>query len=189
MTRTGLSIMCIAAGLASAAGAAAPSRATLQHVSWGKAGVSLEDYRADAQACAREAVNLDVADTAAAKALVAASRAIDTAYSGAWMYAPAAGVSFPGTINGGAGGVWGGGVGHDVEQVMHTYRVDAQFADIADRQYRTLDTCLTARGYHQFHLTADQEAQLRHLRRGSDARRAYLHSLGSDPEVLNRQAL
>jgi hypothetical protein len=120
---------------------------------------------------------------------VAASRAIDTAYSGAWMYAPAAGIggsSLSGTVG---GGLWGGGVGHDVEQVMHSYRVDEQFADIADLQYRTLDSCLTARGYRQFRLTADQEARLRHLRHGSDARRAYLHSLGSDAEIISRQAL
>jgi hypothetical protein len=76
-----------------------------------------------------------------------------------------------------------------VEQLLHAYRIDEQFHDIATLQYRTLDTCLSARGYRQFRLTADQEAQLRHPRRGSEARRAYLHSLGSDPEVLGRQAL
>jgi hypothetical protein len=75
------SIVCFAAGLATAAGAQAPSRSMLQHTSRGKAGVSLEDYRADASTCARAAVNLDVSGTEAAKTLVAASRAIDTAYS------------------------------------------------------------------------------------------------------------
>jgi hypothetical protein len=72
---------------------------------------------------------------------------------------------------------------------MHGYRVDQQFADIADLQYRSLDTCFAARGYRQFRLTAEQETRLRHLRRGSEQRRAYLHSLGSDPEILNRQAI
>jgi hypothetical protein len=181
----GLSIMCIAAGLATAAGAQAPTRSMLQHMSWGKAGVSYEDYRADAAACAREAVNLDISNTDAAKHMVAASRAIDAAYSGAWMYAPAAG----------AGGIWGGGlgiwagVGHDVQQVIHSYRVDQQFAAIADLQYRTLDTCLAGRGYQRFRLTAEQEARLHHLREGSVERRAYLHSLGSDARILNSQAL
>jgi hypothetical protein len=189
MMRFGLSIIAIA-GLAGAAGAQAPSRAMLHHTSWGKAGVSLDDYRADAQACAREAVNLDISNTDAAKALVTASRAIDTAYSSAWMYAPASSVSFPGPQpSSGGGGVWGGAIGHDVQQIEHRYRVDEQFADIAGLQYRTLDTCLTARGYHQFRLTAEQEARLAHLRHGSDERRFYLHSLGSDPEVLSRQAL
>jgi hypothetical protein len=185
MTRTGFSVICIAAGLATAAGARAPSRAVLQQTSWGKAGVSLADYRADAADCAREAVNLDISNTAAAKHMVAASRAIDTAYSGAWMYAPAAGGV--GMWSGGVG-IWSG-VGHDVQQVIHAYRVDQQFAEIADLQYRTLDTCLAGRGYHRFRLTADQEARLHRLREGSAERRAYLHSLGSDPEVLSRQAL
>jgi hypothetical protein len=187
MKRIGFSIMCIAAGLATAAGAQAPSRSQLHHMSWGKAGVSLEDYRADAAACAREAVNLDISNTDAAKTLVTASRAIDTAYSSAWMYAPAASISFPGVGSSGSGGMWGGG--HDVQQVIHAYRIDEQFADIADLQYRTLDTCLAGRGYHQFRLTADQEARLHHLRKGSAERRAYLHSLGSDPEILSSQAL
>ena len=178
MTRTGVSLICIAAGLATAAAAEAPSRAALRHLSWGKAGVTLEDYRADASACAHEAANLDIANTSAAKSLVAASRAIDTAYSNAWMYWPARG-----------GGLIAGSIGHDIQQVMHAYRVDQQFADISDLQYRTLDTCLTARGYRRFRLSADQEAQLGHLRRGSEARRAYLHSLGSDPQILSRQAL
>ena len=189
MKRMGLSIMCIAAGLATAAGAQPPSRSALHHMSWGKAGVSLEDYRADAADCAREAVNLDISNTDAAKTLVAASRAIDTAYSSAWMYAPAASISFPGVGSSGSGGMWGGGGGHDVQQLIHAYRIDEQFAGIADLQYRTLDTCLAGRGYHQFRLTADQEARLHHLRRGSAERRAYLHSLGSDPEVVARQAL
>jgi len=99
------------------------------------------------------------------------------------MYAPARGVS------GFGGGIAGGSVGHDVQRVIHSYRVDEQFADIADLQYRTLDTCLAGRGYHQFRLTADQEARLHHLREGSAERRAYLHSLGSNPEVLSQQAL
>jgi len=190
MRESGLSIICLAVCLASAAGAQAPTRAMLHHISWGKAGVSLEDYRADAAACAREAVNLDLSNTDAAKALVTASRAIDTAYSGAWMYAPASSVSVPAPQPSGVGGgIWGGGIGHDIQQIVHRYRVDEQFADIAGIQYRTLNACLIARGYHRFRLTAEQEARLAHLRRGSEERRAYLHSLGSDPEVLGRQAV
>ena len=38
-------------------------------------------------------------------------------------------------------------------------------------------------------LTAEQRATLKHLRRGSDARRAFLYGIASDREVLQRQAL
>src|SRR4030095_8636542 len=42
-------------------------------VTWGKAGVSFDQYRADSIACASEAVNLDVSNTVAAQRLGAAS--------------------------------------------------------------------------------------------------------------------
>jgi hypothetical protein len=180
----GFSVICIVAGLATAAGAQAPSRAALQQASWGKAGVSLEDYRADAAACEREAVNLDISNMGAARTRVAASRAINAVFAGEWMYAPAASASGVG------GGMFDrGGIGHDIQQVVHTYRVDEQLAEIAGLQYRVLQACLAGRGYRQFRLRADQAARLHRLRHGSAARRAYLHSLGSDPEIVSRQAL
>lgn len=39
-------------------------------VSWGKAGASFEDYRADSQECARLGANSDMTDTEAAKTII-----------------------------------------------------------------------------------------------------------------------
>jgi hypothetical protein len=47
--------------------------------------------------------------------------------------------------------------------------------------------CLASRGYIEFSLTKEQRAQLSRLEQGSEARRQYLFSLGTDPDVLSRQ--
>ena len=52
-----------------------------------------------------------------------------------------------------------------------------------------LEDCLTMRGYVKFELTDEQDRHLDRLEAGSDARRAYLHSLASDPDILMAQAV
>jgi hypothetical protein len=174
----------IVAALATAATAAAAAeapRAAARNVSWGKAGISLDQYRTDAAECVHQAVSLDLSGTDAARMLVRASRELDHLADTAWMESPAF-ATVPSTG-------FGGGAGIRWQQAIDKYRPDEQFAAIRDLQYRTLTGCLSGRGYSRFQLTADQAAQLRHLKRGSDARRAYLHSLASDPEVMERQRI
>ena len=57
------------------------------------------------------------------------------------------------------------------------------------RYHRAVVACLRERGYRQFRLTDDQRRQLRRLRHGTDERRAFLHSLASNPRVLEAQGL
>ena len=52
-----------------------------------------------------------------------------------------------------------------------------------------LEKCLTERGYVKFHLTKAQAHRLKKLEAASLERRAYLHSLASDPKVLEAQAM
>src|SRR5213078_1098261 len=61
------------AALAGAAGAA-----NAPQTSWGKAGISFEDYRSDATYCLRDAAGLDLTGTEPANALVLASRRMAT---------------------------------------------------------------------------------------------------------------
>ncbi|HEX5183063.1 MAG TPA: hypothetical protein VFW19_07910 [Allosphingosinicella sp.] len=150
-----------------------------RNMSWGKAGVSLDQYRTDAAECAYQAVSLDVSGTQAAHMLVRASRELDQVADTAWMDLPSFGSAPMSGIGGNGGIAW--------QQTINKYRPGEQFAAIRDLQYRTLTSCLSGRGYSRFQLTADQAAQLRHLKRGSDARRAYLHGLASDPQVMERQ--
>ena len=171
----------IAAAGATAAFAAPPppSHPPQPNVSWGKAGVSLYDYRLDAAECAWQAMSLDVSNTRAAQTLVRASRELNHIVDTAWM-SYSTGTPYAMAV---------GNPGIAYQQALHKYRADEQFAAVRDLQYETLGQCLAGRGYSRFQLTAEQQARLKHLRRGSDARRAFLYGLASDPQVLRLQAL
>lgn len=146
--------------------------------SWGKAGVSFDDYRSDAMLCARHAVAMDISETEAAQTMVAASQSVDSAASGAWITTPSptdqAAMTSPNL---------------DINRTASAYRADRQFRAISDLQYETLAVCLRQLGYRQFRLTREQQRELRRLRHGSSERRLYLHRLASSPDVLERQGL
>ena len=162
--------------LAIAATAAAASPVRDIESSWGKANVSLAEYRQDAGICAAGAIATDISGTEAAQRLAKASQRLDRIYDSASMYNPgAAGISF-------------GNPYHEVPSVLRAYRVEENFEQIRQWQVAVLEGCLEGLGYRKFALTADQRARLKKLPLRSERRRAYLHSLASDPEVLSRQA-
>ena len=166
-----VALLITACGVATAADA---QRRQTPIVTWGKAGVSLDEYRADSIACASEAYYLDVSSTTAAQRLVSASRQLQTIED-----------TRPRPMNMDESISYGADIGH----TLNHYRPDRQFEAIEDIQQQTLDTCLTQRGYHQFRLTDSQRQELRRLDRGTEERRAYLHSLAADAEVLRQQSL
>ena len=149
-----------------------------RETSWGKAGVSLDQYREDGVTCARIAVNRDIADTEQVRTLIRASRALDSAAQTSWSSGPSETDSASQVV-----------VNTDLNRTREAYRVDRQLRELSDLQYDTLAVCLRELGYRQFRLTEDQQRQLRRLRHGSDERRAFLHRLGSDPRVLETQGL
>ena len=163
----------------SMAGAAGAQSRAAPEVSWGKAGVSLEDYWTDSVACAVEAVNLDVANTRAAQRLVAASSALN-ATDNSRRSVPSSSVPVASS---------NADFGADYGRIRDMYEPDRQFDAIESLQQRTLDRCLANRGYRQFRLTDDQRQRLRRFDHGSDARRVYLHSLAADPDILRQQGL
>ena len=129
-------------------------------VSWGKAGVTLEEYWIDAATCGHRAAAVDLTGTAPAEALVVASRRIDN-----WS---------------------------DSESIQRALRLAApevQWDRAARILQGELEKCLTERGYVKFRLTRAQAHRLKKLEAGSLERRAYLHSLASDPKVLEAQAM
>jgi len=162
--------------LASAALAGAPSRADLHKTSWGKPGVSFEQYRDDAVQCALEASSYDITKAPVGQKLIAFNKQQELASLYGWMDAP--------TPWGGVGAV---GVARNGPWLEHFQ--DTEYLETRDLQYGLLGHCLRERGYLQFRLTAQQIRTLDRLGRGSDARRAYLHSLASDPVVMAHQAL
>lgn len=136
------------------------------HKSWGMEGVSLERYAADSAECARAAAEMDLSGTAPAKALVVASRMYET-----WWdphYNP--------LMTGLSG-------------IARTASPRVQWNRAATIMRNELEGCLMARGYVKFELTDEQYAMLKRLEQGSDERRAYLHSLASDPDVLAAQGV
>jgi hypothetical protein len=63
--------------------------------------------------------------------------------------------------------------------------------EMAAQRARTdaLKSCLAAAAIHEFELTAEQRAELAKLPQGSEERRAYLYKLGTDEQVLAKQAV
>lgn len=186
MTLLRLAVLLSLAG--TSALAATPERSERRQsrlpASWGKAGVTLDQYAVDGGVCAWQAIQLDIANTEPARRLVAASRHLEHADARAGsalppLADPTAGAQ-PTPIPVDAG--------RDYREAIDRYRPDEQFEAIRDIQSEALARCLTERGYTRFRLTEEQARELRRLRRGSPERRAFLHRLGSDPEVIARQA-
>jgi len=59
--------------------------------------------------------------------------------------------------------------------------------NVKDELQEFLDKCLRERGYVQIGLTADQKTRLSRLKLHSAERTAYLHSIDSDPAVIDQQ--
>lgn len=67
------------------------------------------------------------------------------------------------------------------------YRPDQHVDTLQGQLQAEVDRCLIAAGYVRFTLTRVQEQTLRHLRPGSEARKAYLYTLGSDSRIVEAQ--
>jgi len=153
--------------------------------SWGKAGISLEQYRQDAIDCATEGYYLNIANTDDAKAFVRASRELDSLPMG--TVAPSttgAGGTGPVSTNSAQTMAEFAGI---QEHIIEGVRPDQRFQSIRQMQLTKTGQCLASRGYSKFRLTAEQRSQLRKLKFGSEQRRAYLYNLASSPMVLAAQ--
>jgi hypothetical protein len=131
--------------------------------SWGKAGVSLEQYWIDSAECGHQAANIDLTGTDPARALILASRMFEI-YSGL-------------------------GSASGMITVNRIGSPEIQWNRAATLIRRDLESCLTGRGYVKFKLTKGQARHLRSLETGTLERRRYLHELASDPDVVTGQAL
>ena len=161
-----------------------------QQTSWGKAGVSMTDYRIDAGQCQVIALQGDS---------VVDSRGIAGGIAGQNQQAPVGGGAEAAVASGGGGASagaatpLGGSVYRDTVPddmvVRAANQVRAQ--ELAQRRLvaQRLRSCLSSRGYREFRLTEEQRAHLATLPEASDERRAYLHRLGADSAVLEAQGL
>lgn len=161
--RRAVAALVVATSLLTLSGPAAAGRVGPGHQkSWGKQGVSLEQYWADSTECAEMAAGIDLEGTAPARALVFWTRL------GNGNMPP-----------------------NNYADIFMSTRInpEVQWNRAATLMRTELEECLIARGYVKFELTDEQDRLLKDLEPGSDERRAYLHSLASDPDVLARQAV
>ncbi len=146
--------------------------------SWGKAGISFDQYRRDAIACGREGYFLDISETDDAKAFVRGSRELDDATRNG-----TAGSAGPDPVEAAAQ------TARDYERVRLSVQPDQRMDHIKTAMLSTVSKCLTDRGYSRFRLRDQQRRRLAKLPIGSLQRQSYLYSLASDGTVLKSQAL
>jgi len=136
-------------------------------VSWGRAGVSFDQYRADALECGNRAygAEVDVPPYGPASAW------------GGWIV---------------PGWVWTsltpGRVPVYTSTYVDAYRHHAWWHTV-DQLQAIVDSCLLEKGYQRFRLTSAQMRTLRRLERDSPERHHFLYSLGSDANVLAAQTI
>lgn len=178
------------AALLSFAAAAPAVAAPAPETSWGKAGVSLADYRADATRCLTLVEHMDLRGTEPANALVSGTRRIDSIYAQAGGEFGAAGQ--PVGQSGPSGPAAASNAvqpGSQVMNVVEFTRPQHRINQVRALMRVTMDACLTELGYSRFRLTDAQREELSRLRYGRPERHAFLHRLASDPAILAAQAV
>ena len=164
-------ISLLSALLACTSAYAVPTQAIRE--SWGKPGISWEQYRADALTCGRQGYYLDISKTEEAKAFVSASKQLESMPdSSAYQVPPADGIGFA----------------IQQKHVIDSINPEAKMRSLGKTMQGTIEQCLAERGYRKFRLTATQTKRLGKLKLGSEERRHYLFSLASDPQILAAQA-
>lgn len=173
----------VLAVLVPASASAAPAPA----ISWGKPGVSLATYRAEAIGCGMRAYYTDVSDTKAAKTFVDGTRRIDATLGTSNATSVGGVAASPGSSSTTAS-VDAIRNATTVSQIVHDVHPEEGLKEIKALQASLVAKCLLDHGYHRFHLTAAQRQHLEKLKAGSPDRHAYLHALASDADILSAQA-
>ena len=75
------------------------------------------------------------------------------------------------------------------EQIRSGIRPEKRMRELQAALVSIAERCLVDRGYTRFRLTAEQQATLGRLKKGSPERHRFLHALASDPDVLASQRL
>jgi len=158
---------------------------------WGKPGVSKVDYATDVGTCTGLAVTKPTGNGANSAGGVD-GKAITNAASPPTPMTPPPQTGGP---NGQtqhveaplpAAGSYSGMVSSDFAQRAATQQRAQEMAAQRARS-EALKGCLVGRGYREFALTAEQRAHLATLPKGTHEYLEYLHSIGSNPEVVAGQ--
>lgn len=164
--------------------AAARTEAT----SWGKPGVSIDQYRTDSITCGRAGYYTDVSDTEAAHVFKDATGQLEAneADLSSPANAPLPGESASETIRKQAA------IANIVARsgaIVANTRPTERMKQVSTLMQGKVEDCLKSRGYVHFRLTPAQRKHLAHLHLGSVERHTYLYQLATDPDVLKAQAM
>ncbi|MFA5962814.1 MAG: hypothetical protein WC804_02240 [Sphingomonas sp.] len=141
--------------------------------SWSKPGVSFEQYRSDAIACAERGYYLDIAHTDDAKAFVRGSRELDDAMQSAATAAPNADPVDDAVRR-----------ANEYERIRRSVEPERRIGHLKTVLQSAVDGCLRERGYAKFTLTASQRRRLGKMPIGSPQRRTYLYELARSPATV-----
>ena len=159
---------------------AAPAWAAEPIDTWGKAGVSFEEYRDDAVTCGRTAHYADVSQTEHARAFAEATRRLEAADDHSMGLAGATATDDAYRM---------AEIGARSERIRSSVRPEKRLRELKAALVSIVERCLEERGYSRFRLTVEQQQALNRLQKGSPERHAYLHRLATDSGVLASQAL
>lgn len=155
--------------------------------SWGKAGVPLEQYVHDAKECA------DTSRTVSVSIKPVTLRQLDALSSGALLDIAMQAAQSPdfnplALVEGSTSQKSADNIARRTNTFGGKY-VAMVRPNVKDELQEVLDKCLRERGYVQIVLTAEQKGRLSRLKHRSAERTAYLHTIDSDPAVIERQRL
>ncbi|MDP1027365.1 hypothetical protein Q5H91_09080 [Sphingomonas sp. KR1UV-12] len=142
--------------------------------SWGKPGAARAAFEAGGVECSLRAARADVAGRPETTAYVQGFEALERENNMPAMPAPAGDNDT---------------FARAKRQVLlrRMYSPDKKVDALQTSLQGEVDACLTKAGYVRYTLTRDQDRRLRKLRPGSEERKLYLFTLGTDPEVVERQ--
>lgn len=164
MPKIGLALALLCASASAHAGGA-------DTYSWGKPGASREAFEGGSRACMLQAARRDVTGDGATQRYVQGARVLDRE------------ANTPPTVP-----------TDDIftqseRQVLlrRMYRPDKQVDALQATLQGEVDQCLVRSGYVRFALTREQARTLKRYRPGTEPRRAYIYTLGSDAGVVEAQ--
>jgi hypothetical protein len=158
--------------------------------SWGKVGVSLEEFIQDSNECAdtsRHVTAYIKPKTIIALNALSSAQLIGTAYDLGMGGGPGS-LDNPMSFN--SAMTWTK-TPDDIARRSQNFGeqyTEVVSSDVRDELQAVVDRCLSERGYVKIRLNADQRRSLSKLKRFSPERTAYLHSIDTDPNVVLRQA-
>ncbi|SNT02782.1 hypothetical protein [Sphingopyxis indica] len=143
---------------------------------WAKAGVSREQFGAEALECGLQGLALKIDNSEEVKTLARASEqldALDTSARAALIQDNAPNAAARNAA--------------EQQTVIAATRPDEQYARIKEKMFKVVRKCMLDHGYTKIVLTEDQRNEYSEIKGGAEARRSFIYELASNPHLLEAQ--